>query len=240
MIDQKIENLNQCLQGVGNNLRVVGEGLAGVGDRITTVTREVSSVKEDVSKVGEEVSGVKATVAEVSDEVSGVGSKVENIQKEVEETAAVQKENFEKLNERQKQSLNEIFTKYEENKVELSLDFKHKGGFLGTEKSEKFTMDSIILADGSFVYTLVHAKDSPFRLQPRPRSLISVKGQITGKKLKSPIPIREIAFMDDPRIIIIPLYVDPVKLAKTTDLKIFSAPQNPYLFSEAVVVDSKE
>ena len=240
MIDQKIENLNQGLQGVGNDLRVVGEGLAGVGDRITTVTREVSSVKEDVSKVGEEVSGVKATVAEVSDEVSGVGSKVENIQKEVEETAAVQKENFEKLNERQKQSLNEIFTKYEENKVELSLDFKHKGGFLGTEKSEKFTMDSIILADGSFVYTLVHAKDSPFRLQPRPRSLISVKGQITGKKLKSPIPIREIAFMDDPRIIIIPLYVDPVKLAKTTDLEIFSAPQNPYLFSEAVVVDSKE
>ena len=226
MIDQKIENLNQGLQGVGNDLRVGGEGLAGVGDRITTVTREVSSVKEDVSKVGEEV--------------SGVGSKVENIQKEVEETAAVQKENFEKLNERQKQSLNEIFTKYEENKVELSLDFKHKGGFLGTEKSEKFTMDSIILADGSFVYTLVHAKDSPFRLQPRPRSLISVKGQITGKKLKSPIPIREIAFMDDPRIIIIPLYVDPVKLAKTTDLEIFSAPQNPYLFSEAVVVDSKE
>lgn len=240
MIDQKIENLNQGLQGVGNDLRVVGEGLAGVGDKITTVTREVSSVKEDVSKVGEEVSGVKATVAEVSDEVSGVGSKVENIQKEVEETAAVQKENFEKLNERQKQSLNEIFTKYEENKVELSLDFKHRGGFLGTEKSEKFTMDSIILADGSFVYTLVHAKDSPFRLQPRPRSLISVKGQITGKKLKSPIPIREIAFMDDPRIIIIPLYVDPVKLAKTTDLEIFSAPQNPYLFSEAVVVDSKE
>ena len=240
MIDQKIENLNQGLQGVGNDLRVVGEGLAGVGDKITTVTREVSSVKEDVSKVGEEVSGVKATVAEVSNEVSGVGSKMENIQKEVEETAAVQKENFEKLNERQKQSLNEIFTKYEENKVELALDFKYKGGFLGMEKSEKFTMDSIILADGSFVYTLVHAKDSPFRLQPRPRSLISVKGQITGKKLKSPIPIREIAFMDDPRIIIIPLYVDPVKLAKTTDLEIFSAPQNPYLFSEAVVVDSKE
>ena len=121
---------------------------------------------------------------------TGVGSKVENIQKEVEETAAVQKENFEKLNERQKQSLNEIFTKYEENKVELALDFKYKGGFLGMEKSEKFTMDSIILADGSFVYTLVHAKDSPFRLQPRPRSLISVKGQITGKKLKSPIPFQ--------------------------------------------------
>ena len=86
-------------------------------------------------------------------------------------------------------------------------------------------MDSIILADGSFAYTLVHTKDSPFRLQPRPRSLISVKGQISGKKLKSPIPVREIAFMDDPRIIIIPLYLDPQKLVETTDLEIFSAPQ---------------
>jgi len=239
-LDQKIDNLNQGLEGVGKDLRVVGEGLAGVGDRITTVTKEVSSVKEDVTKVGQEVSGVKATVAEVSEEVSGVGSKVENIQKEVEETAAVQKESFEKLNERQKQSLNEIFTKYEQNKVKLSLEFIHKGGFLGAEKTEKFTMDSIILADGSFAYTLVHAKDSPFRLQPRPRTLVSVKGEITGKKLKSPIPIREIAFMDDPRIIIVPLYLDPKKLVETTDLEIFSAPKNPYLFSEAVVVDSKE
>jgi hypothetical protein len=46
--------------------------------------------------------------------------------------------------------------------------------------------------------------------------------------------------MDDPRIIIIPLYLDPQKLVETTDLEIFSAPKNPYLFSEAVIVDSKE
>ena len=239
-IDQKIDSLNQGLEGVGKDLRVVGEGLAGVGDKISTVTKEVSSVKEDVTKVSEEVSGVKATVTEVSEEVSGVGSKVENIKKEVEETAAAQKESFAKLNERQKQSLNEIFTKYEQNKVKLSLEFTHKGGFLGAEKKEVFSMDSIILADGSFAYTLVHAKESPFRLKPKPRSLLSVKGQITGDKLKEPIVVREIAFMDDPRIIIIPLYINPQKLLETTDIDIFSAPQNPYLFSEAVVVDSKE
>ena len=144
-IDQKIDSLNQGLAGVGQDLKVVGEGLAGVGDKISTVTKEVSSVKEDVS-------GVKATVAEVSEEVSGVGSKVETIKKEVEQTAAVQKENFEKLNERQKQSLNEIYTKYDNNKVNLSFEFLHKGGFLGAERKEKFSMDSIILADGSFAY----------------------------------------------------------------------------------------
>ena len=73
--------------------------------------------------------GVKETVA-------GVGSKVENIQKEVKETAAEQKEGFRKLNERQTQTLNEIFTRYEENKIKLELDFSHKGGFLGAEKKK--------------------------------------------------------------------------------------------------------
>ncbi|OUU39650.1 MAG: hypothetical protein CBC16_07485 [Verrucomicrobia bacterium TMED56] len=246
-IDKKIDSLNLGLEGVGKDLRVVGEGLAGVGDKITSVTAEVSSVKEDVSgvkedvsKVGAEVSGMKNTVAEVSQEVSGVGTKVEDIQREVEETAAVQKENFERLNDRQKQSLNQIYTRYDENKVKLNLKFTYKGGFLGAEKTEEFTMDSIILADDSFAYTLVHSNESPFRLQPRPRSLISVEGEITSEKLDRPIQIREIAFMDDPRIIIIPLYLNPKDLTKETDIEIFSAPQNPYLFSEAVVVDSKD
>ena len=42
-------------------------------------------------------------------------------------------------------------------------------------------MDSIILADGSFAYTLVHAKESPFRLKPRPRSLFRLRDKLLGK-----------------------------------------------------------
>ena len=100
--------MNQGLEGVGQDLKVVGQGLAGVGDKISTVSKDMKGVKETVS---------------------GVGDKVENIQKEVEETAAVQKENFEKLNERQTRSLNEIFTRYDESKIKLELTFTHKGGF---------------------------------------------------------------------------------------------------------------
>ena len=46
--------------------------------------------------------------------------------------------------------------------------------------------------------------------------------------------------MDDPRILIVPLYVNPSELRKTTSLEFFNAPANPHLFSEAVVVDSKQ
>mgnify|MGYP001169731695 FL=1 len=225
-IDEKIDSLNQGLAGVGEDLKVVGKGLAGVGDRITSVTNDVNSVKK--------------TVDGVSQEVAGVGSKVENIQKEVSETAAEQKENFRKLNELQTKTLNEIFTRYQENKIKLELEFTHKGGFLGAEKKDRFVMDTIIMVDGAFAYSLVHAKESPFRLNPRPRSLIEVSGTITSPKLKKPILVKEVAFMDDPRILIIPLYINPTQLAKDSEIEVFQAPKNPYLLAEAVVVDAQK
>ena len=171
-IDEKIDSLNQGLAGVGEDLKVVGKGLAGVGDRITSVTNDVNSVKK--------------TVDGVSQEVAGVGSKVENIQKEVSETAAEQKENFRKLNELQTKTLNEIFTRYQENKIKLELEFTHKGGFLGAEKKDRFVMDTIIMVDGAFAYSLVHAKESPFRLNPRPRSLIEVSVNTFSMQVNRP------------------------------------------------------
>ena len=239
-IDQKIDSLNQGLEGVGKDLKVVGQGLAGVGEKISSVTQEVSSVKEDVSRVGQEMAGVKETVVGVSEEVAGVGNQVESIKNEVAETAAVQRENFRELNDRQVRSVNEIFTRYDENKIKLNLSFVHKGGFLGGDKTETFSMDSIIMVDGSFAYSLVHAKESPFRLTPHPRKLVSVTGEITSPKLKAPIPVKEIAFMDDPRILIVPLYLNPTTLKKESSIEIFEAPKQPLPFAEAVVVDAKQ
>ncbi|MBT3637358.1 MAG: hypothetical protein HN531_10490, partial [Opitutae bacterium] len=215
-IDERIDNLNrdlkqdlagvgQELRGVGQELKGVGENIAGVGERITSVSNEVTSVKQDVSKVGEEVQGVKETVSDVSQEVQGVGSRVETIQQDVNEQAAAQEENFRKLSERQTKTVNEIFSKYEENKVKLTFDYSHTSGLFGKETADTFTMDTIIMVEGTFAYSLVHSKDSPFRLDPRPRKLIKVSGQITSPKLKTPIPVKEIAFMDDPRILIVPL-----------------------------------
>lgn len=225
-IDEQFESLNAGLQGVGQDLKIVGQGLAGVGDKITSVTEEVNSVKQDVSRVGLEI--------------EGVGSKVENIKKEVEVSAAEQKENFKRLTDVQTKSLNEIFTRYDENKIKLELTFTHKGGFMGSLKKETFEMDTIIMVDGSFAYSLVHGRNTPFRLQPSARKLTEVTGQITSSKLKSSIQVKEVAFMDDPRILIVPLYINPSQLEKISDIEVFKAPQNPYLFSEAVVVNSED
>ena len=135
---------------------------------------EVTSVKQDVSKVGQDVKGVSETVSNVSEEVAGVGSKVETIQQDVAENAAEQKENFRQLSERQTKTVNEIFSKYEENKIKLTFTYSHTSGLFSKETAETFTMDTVIMVDGSFAYSLVHAKDSPFKLcllytSPSPR-----------------------------------------------------------------------
>ena len=95
------------------------------------------------------------------------------------------------------------------------------------------------MVDGKFVYALVHAKDSPFRIELNTRKLVSVTGKIYGSKLKDPLQVKEIAFMDDPRILIVPLYANPDDLTKS-GLELFQAPQNPFLFDDAVVIDVKD
>ena len=209
-IDLKIDSLNKGLDGVGQDIKSVGEGLVGVGEKISSVSADVSSVKDGVSKV----------------------------EKDVLESVEVQKENFRKLNERQTRSVNEIYTRYEQNKVSLELTFVHKSGIFQSDREDKFSVDTILMADGNFVYALVHAKDSPFRVEFNPKRLVSVSGQITGSKLNEPLQIKEIAFMDDPRILIVPLYTNPQQLAKS-GIEMFMAPENPFLFDDAVVVDVK-
>ncbi len=210
-IDQKIDTLNKGLDGVGQDIKTVGQGLVGVGEKISNVSEDVSSVKEGVSKV----------------------------EKDVQESVEVQKENFRKLNERQTRSVNEIFTRYEQNKVTLELTYTYKTGILQTEREEKFSVETILMVDGKFVYALVHAKDSPFRVENSPRKLVAVNGQITGAKLKTPLQVKEIAFMDDPRILIVPLYANPEDLFNS-GIELFQAPSNPFLFDDAVVVDVKD
>ena len=161
-IDQKIDTLNKGLDGVGQDLKSVGQGLAGVGEKISNVSEDVSSVKEGVSKV----------------------------EKNVQESVEVQKENFRKLNERQTRSVNEIFTRYEQNKVTLELNYIHKMGIMQKDREDKFSMDTILMVDGNFVYALVHTKDSPFRVDYTPRKLVAVSGQISSPKLKSPLPVK--------------------------------------------------
>ena len=198
---------------------------AKIDQKIDTLNKGLDGVGQDLKSVGEGL--------------AGVGEKISTVSQDVQESVEVQKENFRKLNERQTRSVNEIFTRYEENKVNLELTFSHKFGITQSVREDKFSVDTILMVDGNFVYALVHAKDSPFRVEFNPRRLVSVSGTISGDRLSKPLEVKEIAFMDDPRILIVPLYANPQELTKS-GLELFHAPQNPFLFDDAVVVDVKD
>ena len=138
-IDQKIDTLNQGLDGVGKDLKTVGEGLVGVGEKMTEVTEDVRE-----------------------------------------------------LTERQTQSVNDIFTRYEQNKVTLKFTYTHKFGISQSDREDQFSVDTVLMVDGNFVYALIHAKDSPFRVEFNPKKLVSVTGQITGPKLKTPCKLKRL------------------------------------------------
>ncbi len=198
---------------------------AKIDQKIDTLNKGLDGVGQDLKSVGEGL--------------AGVGEKISTVSQDVQESVEVQKENFRKLNERQTRSVNEIFTRYEQNKVNMELTFSHKFGISQSVREDTFSVDTILMVDGNFVYALVHAKDSPFRVEMNPRKLVSVTGTITGAKLTKPLQVKEIAFMDDPRILIVPLYANPNELEET-GLELFKAPQNPFLFDDAVVVDVKD
>lgn len=204
------------------------------------IDKKIDNLNKGLDGVGQDLKNVGQGLAGVGEKISNVSQDVTSVKAEVKESAEVQKENFRKLNERQTRSVNEIFTRYEQNKVTLELSYTHKTGIMQKNTDDSFLMDTILMVDGNFVYALIHAKDSPFRVDHTPRKLVSVRGQITAPKLKSPIPVKEIAFMDDPRIMIVPLYAKPDELAKSSGLELFRAPSNPFLFDDAVVVDVKD
>ncbi len=206
-------------------------------DELLASTAKIDE-KIDTLNVG--LDGVGQDLKNVGEGLVGVGEKISTVSQDVQKSAASQNENFRKLNERQTRSVNEIFTRYEQNKVTLELTYTHKFGITQSNREDKFSMDTILMVDGNFVYALVHAKESPFRVEINPRRLVSVTGQITGSKLKKPLEVKEIAFMDDPRMIIVPLYANPQDLVKSSGIELFQAPQNPFLFDDAVVVDVKD
>jgi len=206
---------------------------AKIDQKIDNLNKGLDGVGQDLKNVGEGLAGVGEKISTVSQDVSSV-------KEGVQESVEVQKENFRKLNERQTRSVNEIYTRFEENKVTLELSFVHKTGIMQDNTEDVFSLDTILMVDGNFVYALVHAKNSPFRVDNSIRKLVSVKGQITAPKLKNPLPVKEVAFMDDPRILIVPLYAKPDELKSSSGLELFKAPENPFLFDDAVVVDVQE
>ncbi len=236
-INERLGTINTRLDGVGEGLQTVGEGLSSVGKELKGVGEQINVVGDDVANVRQEVATVSSDVAEVRQDVAGVDESLATVSKEIAGRDANQKKMLRDIIQKQPNSLNEIYTRYLDNVVTIKLSYKHKGGFLGGEKSAEFETETILLTDGSLAYAMVHVKETPFRLTPNHRRLISVEGSISGGRLSKPIPLAQVAFLEDPRVLIIPVFT-PLKDLAAGGLTVFEPVNDPHVFANAVVVDS--
>jgi len=236
-INERLGNINTRLDGVGEGLQNVGEGLSTVGKELKGVGDKVNIVSSDVAGVRTDVAGVRTEVADVRQDVAGVGQNLTEVSEEIAGRDNAQKTMLRNIIQKQPNSLNEVYTRYLDNVVTINLRYKHRGGFLGGEKSAAFETETVLLTDGSLAYALVHVKETPFRLSPLPRRLVSVEGSISAERLSKPIPVAQVAFLDDPRILIIPVF-SSLKNLSDSGLSVFQPVDNPHVFSKAVVVDS--
>ena len=97
-----------------------------------------------------------AGVAGVGDKVQNVTERVADIDQTVAETAAEQRQTLDQITERQAKSINEIGTNYEK-PVKLTMTYRTRAA---KRRTTPFETDTIILQDGSFVYSLVHVRNS--------------------------------------------------------------------------------
>ena len=230
------ERMDSRLVGVGQGLQNIGDGLNKVGNELAVVGADVKVVGQGLADVRTEVSDVRTEVTDVRTEVTGVGV---SLSEEIAGSDASQKQMLGDIIEKQPNTLNKIYTSYLDNVVTINLNYKHRGGFLGKTKSSEFQTETILLTDGSIAYALLHVQETPFRLRPSQRRLISVEGSITSDHLQKPIPLGQVAFLDDPRILIIPVF-SPLKNLREAGLSIFEPVVEPHVFAEAVVIDSDD
>ena len=229
-INQRLESIDTKVFAVGEGLQDVGEGLTDVGEGLKVVGNEVKDVRTDVADV-------RTEVADVREDVVGVGEDLHKINEEIAGRDESQKKILRDIIQKQPNTLNEIYTNYLDNVVKINLKYKHLGGFLGSTKEDEFDTETILLTDGAYPYALIHIKESPFRLTPRPRTLVEVDGSISGDRLGEAIPIEQVAFLNDPKVFIIPL-LTPLDELASSGLRVFKPVKNPHVFANAVVVDS--
>tara|TARA_B100000959_G_scaffold284397_1_gene355919 strand:+ start:1492 stop:3216 length:1725 start_codon:yes stop_codon:yes gene_type:complete len=238
-INERLGNINTRLDGVGEGLQNVGEGLTTVGQELKGVGDKVNVVSADVAGVRTDVADVRTDVADVRQGVAGVGQSLTAVSEEIAGRDDAQKKMLRNIIQKQPNSLNEVYTRYLDNVVTIKLRYKYRSGIglLRREKTAEFQTETILLTDGSLPYALVHVKETPFRLKPSPRRLLSVEGTISGERLPEDIPVAQVAFLDDPRILLVPVF-STVENLTASGLSVFRPVSNPHVFANAVVVDS--
>jgi hypothetical protein len=192
--------------------------------------------QEDKIQLQQEKEQAFARADQLSQNVSQLGQGVSVLGQEVEILAQTSADIKEEIKASRPQTMSEIFTRFQQNRVELQFSSTEKGLLGGLTNREYLTKSIIIENSQGELFLVTHSSDTPFAFNKNPNNLLSVELQIQLNERR--IPISQIGFLSsDPRLIFIPL---PDKLVASSNLETFPLALEPERWEEAVIVKNDE
>ncbi len=152
----------------------------------------------------------------------------EGVSQLAERTSAVQEE----IRQAQPVSMNNIYRRFEENRIPLSFSWTTPGLFGDREHSQ--TLQTILVEEGGAVYAMFESSRSPFQPATLDR-LRSVRG--TMRLGDQQLEIVEISFLQaDPRVMAVAV---PRRFIEGSGVEVFRLAEDPLRFPEAVLINEE-
>jgi TPR repeat protein len=132
---------------------------------------------------------------------------------------------------------NDLANRLLENRVTVTFEIFRKptGGirFFSSNDSKKVYSDTtFLLRDGSFAFLILLPEENLFPSIFGNKNILfkEIWGEVKSSKLLNPIELKEIAFVYDPRLIIVPLYINPDEI---NTIEFFQLASSPDLLGQA-------
>jgi hypothetical protein len=211
-LQQQLSELARSNQFVLNEK----QHLAG---QLQVTEAEKRAATEQAARMQEEVKYEREEKAKLAEGVKALASRSGELTQEIRENRPL--------------APNTIFNEFVANRV--AADFiAFRSGLLGSNKRKD--TETILVSDGTNTYALCHVQDTPLTLFNPGTDWEALSGALSrnGKQVQ----IRNISFyLQDPRLIYIPLKAEDVK---ELGAKVYNISSEPFKFQDAVLVGARE
>ncbi len=238
-IQEQLERRERDLQAEREERR----RLAEEKERIERERREIATALEVTSAqkalLSENLEDARGELDVVRSEKQALREQAEKLSENVGELAeasgAIKEELKEEIQRAQPKTASTIYTQYRNNTLEARFRTTTEGMF-GSTSTRVTSSPTTLVSDGSRVYAILHARDTPFSVQRSGGKVVSVEGQlILGETVAA---VEEIGILRaDPRILIMPV---PRTWVEEKGLEPFRLSPEPFRFDRAVLIDADE
>jgi chemotaxis protein histidine kinase CheA len=175
--------------------------------------KERDMLRDNVRDLKGEREKLQAQTTELAGGVTKLATKTGELRDEIRENTPI--------------NMNLMFSEFLSNRVDATVAALGPGNRIRQKETK-----TVLVREGGRLYALMHISETPFSLIPPAIGMNAVSGKVAspnGDLGKGPV----LFWSQDPRIVMVP--VDPAKAA-AAKVKTYTAAQNPFKFTEAVLI----